>query len=311
MGTSDGRELRGGPRVGWEANLSRRRFIHSATTSLLPPFPSLVSRLILRLLLVAAVLGGLPAGASLAQSYNAPHTAVLPAPESATIFVHAMTGRLRIEGRPDTDSIRISGSARAFSTEDADNASLGVERDGATIHLRPSVPEPIVGTPRFDLTLTVPPRIALRLEGGPGPLDVQNVRSVSVESWTGDAKLRDVSGNVAVSRIQGDLRLQRVGGEVRVLDGEGRLNAQGLEQGLTIEQHTAGRLTVGRSAGAIVIGDHGAGDIEIYEIDGGVHIKADGAGHIQIRQISQGLRVDQDRGGRIRHTGVAGSVQLP
>ena len=253
----------------------------------------------------------LSTGVSLAQSYNAPHTAVLPAPESATVFVHATTGKLRVEGRPDTDSIRIAGTARAFSTEDADNASLGIERDDATIHLRPSVPEPIVGTPRFDLTLTVPPRVALRIEGGPGPLDVQNVRSVSVESWTGDAKLRDVSRSIAISRIQGDLRLQRVGGGVRVLKGEGSLNAQELEQGLTIEQHTAGRITVGHSAGAVVIGDDGAGDIEIYGLDGHVHIQADGAGDIEIRDISQGLRVDQDRGGRLRHTGVAGSVRLP
>jgi hypothetical protein len=245
------------------------------------------------------------------QSYNAPHTVTRPVLEGTTVFVHAAPGALRVRGQAGSDSLRVEGTARAFSPEAADEATIEVRRENDRLHVTPSVPQPKVGTPRFDLTVRIPAGATIRIEGGPGPLLVQDVGTVVVQSWDGDARIRDVGGSVAVNRLTGALQLQRIGGPVRMLEGEGRLQAQGLRQGITIEQHGSGRISIGRSAGPVVVGNDGAGDVEVYDHDGSVHVKADGAGNIQVRNLTRSFRVDLDTAGRIRHTGVAGEVRLP
>ena len=144
-----------------------------------------------------------------------------------------------------------------------------VERDGATIRLRP----PADAAERRAVTVSYDVQVP------PG------TRVLAV-SESGATTVRDVSGAVSVRTQSGAIELARVGGTVEVTTGSGAVTVDG----------TGGALTVTTSSSAFV-GRALGGSVRVRTGSGSVDATLVGAGDADVETGSSGIRVHGIDGG--------------
>lgn len=116
------------------------------------------------------------------------------------------------EDRSDIDAELLVHS-NAYDNEEAQSTakqtSLKVDRAGARLALSVSYPGP--GIQRATVTLKVPQRLAVRLQGGGGELAISHVSALELGGARGKVEIEDISGLVSGSHRGGELHITNAG----------------------------------------------------------------------------------------------------
>jgi hypothetical protein len=205
---------------------------------------------------------------------------VFPADGVRKARLETGAGKLEVRGRVGAASIEVraefKGRPRAGDEQRIlDNLELKMEVRGDTFYLKTGTRSRLRWNESgwIDLTITVPPRIALDVDDASG--------SISVSGIDGDVMIEDGSGEVDLDRIQG---------EVVINDGSGSITVR----------------DVGKS---VRISD-GSGGISVRHIQGNVTIE-DGSGSIEVEDVRGNLDVPRAGSGSVRYRDVQGTVQVP
>jgi hypothetical protein len=150
-------------------------------------------------------------------------SAIVPASGIQRVIVIGRAGFLHIEGRPGATTIRVEGRACAGREHLLAGIAFKTTRKGPELVIDAMVPnEPetlVAAAPRLDVTITVPPDIALSIADTTGAIEVHNVRrNVDIAAHgTGAIVVTDVGGDLTVhSSRRGGVDHRRVAGRVSI-----------------------------------------------------------------------------------------------
>ncbi len=191
-------------------------------------------------------------------------------------------GSLTIIGRPGAATIEVTAEykARASSQQDIqrilDNLKLTMELRGSTFFLKSEHLNQwnwSGDSGSIDLTITMPPAIALSVDDGSG--------SIEISGMARDIAIDDGSGSIEIREIQGSLTIDDGSGSIHVVDVTGNLDI-----------------------------DDGSGEIDVRSVRGSVRV-SDGSGSIDVQNVTGDLIVALDGSGSIRYRDIQGNVDIP
>lgn len=218
--------------------------------------------------------------------------------EGATkVEIRAGVGALHVEGQAGLDEVVVVGLLCAsqesyleglqITTETLAGGAIAVETHGPDRGAFGGGDE----TARIDLTVLVPLGMSVDIEDSSGDMDVVA---------TGDLRIDDSSGSIAVSEIDGSVRIEDSSGGLEVRDVSGDVAVDDGSGGIEIHD----------VAGSVTLRD-GSGGIELSGIQSNVLVEADGSGGIDVRGVGGDLTVERDGSGGIRYSDVVGNVDVP
>jgi len=115
-----------------------------------------------------------------------------------------------------------------------------------------------------DVTVTVPPFLALSLRGNETDISVIGTEAeVAVETTEGDVEVSGGRGYVAVQTVEGDVRIVGAQGRVSVGAGEGNV----------ILQRITGEVTIQAIDGSVDLLDVDARSLEVTNVDGNIEFR--------------------------------------
>lgn len=207
-----------------------------------------------------------------------------------TVRIIAEAGSLDVGGRPGTNDIAAEGTACASTTGDLEELQFEVTTSGSEVVIEAKTPD----NTRFDLRITVPDAVRVKIDDGSGNIEVRDVAGVEITDGSGDVYVAGVSGDLVVTDDgSGDLDLRAVGG------------------GVEVEADGSGGIMIADVEGDVRIGADGSGEIRITAVGGDVRIGADGSGSISVTEVGGDFRVDDDGSGSISFDDVRGAVDIP
>jgi len=178
-------------------------------------------------------------------------------------------GSLLIQGEAGRTLIEVEAHIYSYQGIEPE---LSLKARGDSALLQSSMPKSLVNgnSPYINLTVKVPPHLALTLDDGSGDtviagltgalqitdgsgeLRIDGGSSLQLKDGSGDVFIRQISGAVNVEDGSGDLVIEQIGGVVTISDGSGDIRVR----------QTAG----------LIITDAGSGELEIDQINGPVSI---------------------------------------
>jgi hypothetical protein len=218
-----------------------------------------------------------------AESTTTTHHAV--GPSITELRVNSRMGTIVVIGEDRTD-IEAELRAQSNGFDDAEAQRLVQETkllvSGAGNRLVAGVVYPRAGTQRtLRLKLKVPARLLVTLDGSGGPLELSGVAGVELSSTRGEARLRNIAGNVTgthrggelsvadsasvkltlistdvqIERIPGDVSLNIQGGELKGSDigGAVEIDSQRADISLDKLKKVTGMLRVNAVSGSVAL----------------------------------------------------------
>jgi len=253
----------------------------------------------MRKTMIALSLVVLAAGAARADDcrYTDSRDAALDATGIATLQIEAEAGSLRVEGRDDISEVRVRGTACAGDRDLLADIRLDTGRRGDRLRLDVEIPDETWSwgwsSPRLDLVVEVPSRLAVEIEDGSGSIEVRNVAALDVYDGSGGIEIEDVHGDVVLE------------------DGSGEIDVDGVAGTLTIAEDGSGSISIRDVVGDVDIREDGSGSIDVRDVDGSVRIREDGSGSIEAFRVAGDFDVDRDGSGGIRFDRIGGRVRVP
>lgn len=186
------------------------------------------------------------------------------------------------EDRPDVESrfhVRSNGYDDAEAKSLVAQTQLNVDRAGPVLQLHVKYPDP--GSQTTRLTLKVPRRLIVNLDGSGGRVTVAGVAGLAIQAGRGEVVVRKVAGEAAVTHRGGSIVLEDVGSL--------KLSARNCES------------TVSRVAGRASFSIE-SGELEAASLRGPIEVDA--------RNADVTLRKLEDAKGAIRVTAVSGSLRV-
>lgn len=234
----------------------------------------------MRLQLAALALAVAVPSAAMAQNYDEPRNATVPASGATLLKVDARAGQLRVTGRTDLKEVRVRGTARASSRGVLAEIKLEAVREGGEIHVRAILPDhrnccDWNDEALLDLVIETPAAL---------PVDVDDT--------SGDMTIESVGAKVRIDDTSGNIRVRDAGGDVWIRDTSGGIDIRGVK-------------------GSVDIDEDSSGEIEVYDVTGSVHVGRDSSGSIYVSRAGGDFTVEHDGSGSIDYDGVKGKVDIP
>jgi len=120
----------------------------------------------------------------------------------------------------------------------------------------------------------------VRVSTGSGDLDLEEVRTASIRTGSGDVALGTVEADADVKAGSGDVRLRSVGGAARVVTGSGNVEIGDGHGGLSLKSGS-GDLAVAAASGDASLST-ASGDLTVARVD---------HGKLQLRNVSGDIRL--------------------
>jgi len=247
----------------------------------------------------------------------------------STLVVEMGDDILTLGGAADADGV-LRGRACASSDKRLELLSLKQRREGDRLTLA-LVRERRVVTISFgadyayhDVSVNVPPSIAVELDMGSGDATIQQVASLRADIGSGDLDARNISGTVLLEIGSGDAAIDQATSLTADI-GSGSLDARNISGTLRFDvgsgdvvAHTIGTLQVdsvgsgdvavdGVAAGTR-IGTVGSGDVAVRDVKGAVTIESLGSGDITLQRVAGSVAMDRMGSGDLRVTDIEGDV---
>lgn len=233
-----------------------------------------------------------------------------------TLVVEMGADTLNVSGAADADGV-LRGRACASSGKRLELLSLRQERDGDRLTLA-LVREHRNITVSFgadyayhDVSVAVPPTLAVELRMGSGDADIHNVAALDATLGSGDLEAKGIVGALRVDVGSGDVEAVAVGALHVSSVGSGDVVVNGVGGDTRIGSVGSGDVAVRNIEGAVVIGSLGSGDIELNTVAGSVTLERMGSGDLRVTDIAGDVVVQRKGSGDVRTTRVKGAVRTP
>lgn len=246
-----------------------------------------------------------------------------------TLVVEMGDDTLNVSGAADADGV-LRGRACASSGKRLELLSLRQERYGDRLTLT-LLREHRIITVSFgadyayhDVSVNVPPSIAVELHMGSGDATIHQVASLKADIGSGDLDARNISGTVllevgsgdtivhqAASLTadigSGDLDARNISGTLRFEVGSGDVAAHTIGT-LQVDSVGSGDVTVDGVAADARIGTVGSGDVAVRDVKGAVTIESLASGGIDLNVVAGSVTLERMGSGDLRVTAIEGDV---
>ena len=247
--------------------------------------------------------------------YREPRNLDLAADGVRTLVIRARAGDLAVRGGPG-NTVVVRGEACSSEADQLASIRLVQSRSGDTLTVVVEIPEDDNRWGNLqralDLDLTVPARLAVRLQDSSGDVEVRGVAAVVAEDSSGDLELDAIAGDVEIRDSSGEIVVRDAGGNVRIpSDSSGDITVRGVLGNVSIEEDSSGSITIADVGGDARVDSDSSGDIEFERITGSAEVGRDSSGGIEADDIGRDFVVRSDGSGGISHDRVRGRVDIP
>lgn len=270
------------------------------------------------------IIGLLASAASMASradgcKYSAKREAAIDVAGAKRIDIAARAGSLAIQGRTDAARVEASGLACASSEKLLDEIRIETRREGDVLYVRAIMPE-LDGESHddhddryatLDLHALVPEKLAVTAIDSSGDARVRNVASLEMTDSSGELRISDVAGDVAVRDSSGELTLRNVGGGVALNDSSGDVLIDQVGKNVNVEVDSSGDLEIRNVKGSVHIEQDSSGDIRVGEVTGGVSIDSDGSGGVDVWRVGGAFSLGSKGSGDVQFADIKGEVRVP
>lgn len=203
---------------------------------------------------------------------------------------------VRGEDRPDVaSSLRVVSHAydTAEATEYARQTILKPERAAGSLIFRVQYPQGRrSGAQRTFLTLTLPARLRVRIESGPGVLQIANVAAAELTNARGKTTVTKVPGRLVVTHRGGALVIEDAG-TLRLTARSSEVTVRGIAGDTVVSLEQGGRITTTQLGGPVEVDARNAAVVlDGLELTRGpIRVSMNG-GSVQLTGVKSETRVD-------------------
>jgi hypothetical protein len=204
------------------------------------------------------------------------------------INIEPYAGSLKISGSPDSDEIKIVGTACTARKEYLERLQLIVVREGDIVQIKTDLRNSGSGS-RLDLNIEIP----ANMDNKQQTAAFRNTHiDMQISDTSGEVLIENITGNIYLDDGSGNIMLDKVEGNVNLVDGSGNMQ-------------------VFATGGDVTVLDDGSGNIEIVGVTGNVIIEEDGSGNVTVGDVKGDFIFKRDGTGNINTWNIDGRVQLP
>lgn len=242
-----------------------------------------------RAFLAMSLLASLAASAA---GFETVRDLTLPAEGLKKLEITAGAGSLTVKGREGLSAVEVRAEIVFSGVSDKDmeeylkddvelsltkvgNAAVlvGRIRDRGLLHIGRDA--------RVDLSVSVPKALALEIDDGSGPLEVEDIAAgVRIEDGSGSLRVTRVAGRLWINDGSGEITVDGVEGDVEITDGSGGLEILNVTGDVSVEDGS-GEMTLRHIGGEVTI-DDGSGDIDIADVGKDIRLIDTGSGGVSI-----------------------------
>lgn len=243
---------------------------------------------------IACLLGSAAAAAwDLECAHGADRRATVETTGATRVVIAARAGDLQV--RPATNGTLVAaGRACASSAAFLAETNVRAFREGTTLRVEVLTPEQMSGLgisyATLDLTVDVPGTLPVEITDSSGDLEARDLRVARIEDSSGDIRLSNVRGDVAISDSSGDVRVHEAAGRVQVRDSSGDIVILGA-QAVDIPSDSSGDIVIERIAGDVRIERDSSGDVRVSDVDGSFALLSDTSGEVRIAHVKGDVQV--------------------
>ncbi len=215
-------------------------------------------------------------------------------------------GKAALSGRACASTQDLLSQLSVSQERVGDKLVVRIERESKGVHLN-------FGNnyAYLDMSGTLPDTIMVQLKVGSGDASLAGAHSMSADVGSGDVQARDIKGRVTAAVHSGDIELNNVGALHVLSIGSGDIKAADVHGDAQIGSIGSGDLVLKRVGGGVSIDSIGSGDVDLADVRGNVALGSLGSGDFGLRNAGGDLTVNHSGSGSIRHSGVAGKLDLP
>lgn len=224
-------------------------------------------------------------------SYEKTVEFTVPVESIKQLEIEARAGSLVVQAAEGSTGISVVGSVCSSRQSELSGMDVLQSRDGNVLQLETLIPEfhGSLWTSRYayiDLTVTIPPGLAVVVDDGSGALDVSGTGDLRIRDGSGEIKVHAIAGNVVIQDGSGELSVEDVDGSVEVRDGSGAVDISYVMGDVDVEDGS-GTLRIAQVGGSVGIHD-GSGSIDVRDVQREVVIHEDGSGSLDMRRVNIG-----------------------
>lgn len=234
----------------------------------------------------------------------------------STLVVDMGSDTLHVDGAADADGV-LRGRACASSDKRMQLLSLKQERRGDRLLLTLERAHRTIAISfgsdyaYHDLSIKVPPSLAVELNEGSGDAFISNVAALSAKLGSGDLEARQIQGDLRISVGSGDVVADSVGALQVDSVGSGDVTVNGVSADTRIGSVGSGDVTVRNGKDGVNIESLGSGDITLSGIDGSVELDHMGSGDLRVTDIDGDVVVNHIGSGNVHAKNVKGEIRKP
>lgn len=161
------------------------------------------------------------------------------------------------------------------------------------------------------LDVEVPESVAVTVDSGSGDVVAASLASLDFHSGSGDLKVQDIAGQLALSLGSADVVARQVGSVNLRRTGSGDVTVDGVKGDVHAGNSGSGDLHFSNVQGSVRVGDTGSGDITLTNIGHDIDVGSTGSGDVTVRGAGGNLHVGSTGSGDVRYHGVKGKVSVP
>ena len=239
--------------------------------------------------------------------YRRVETLTLDTGHISEIKINAAAGFLKIEGVSELEQIEVTADIQAFNSD----IELSLVQEGDTALLNadanPQRLSNFIGnSPKIDLTLRLPKRLAVNIIDGSGAIEISNIdNSLMISDGSGSIEAEQISGDVMIKDGSGSIYLQKLGAALSISDGSGGINIDGVKGKVMIDDGS-GEIHLRNLAKDVVL-DDGSGSIDVKGVKGSLTI-SDGSGSIFVADVNGDFNLLDDSSGDLTLQSIGGNV---
>lgn len=233
-----------------------------------------------------------------------------------TVVVEMGADTLHVVGAADADGV-LQGRACASSDKRMALLSLKQERHGDRLTLTLERAHRAI-TISFgsdyayhDVSVKIPPTLAIELHMGSGDAAIDNVAALSADLGSGDLEARQIAGTLRIAVGSGDVVANTVGALQLDSVGSGDVSVDGVAADTRIGSVGSGDVSVRDGRGAVAIDTLGSGDITLHGVNGNVELERMGSGDLYVTDIDGDVTVHHSGSGDVHSKNVKGEVSKP
>lgn len=287
-------------------------------------------------LLLIGVLASAASMASRADAckYSAKREAAIDVQGAKRVAISARAGSLSIEGVPSAARVEASGLACASSEKLLEQVLIETKREGDVLHVDVRIPDldsesnsESKGESRqddgewgkhqedryasLDIRVAVPEKLPVTAIDSSGEAGVRHVASLDMTDSSGELRIEDVAGDVAVRDSSGELTLRKIGGNVELNDSSGDVRIEQVGKSVKVEVDSSGDLEIRDVKGSVQIEQDSSGDIRVGDVTGGVSIGSDGSGGVDVYRVGGAFSLGSKGSGDVQFADIKGDVHVP